>query len=147
MEMAELYARYFTQLCSYCMQMAHERTEAEELAQEAFLRAMTDGAFPALAAPQQRAWLLRTARRLFIDQARRRTREPPPEQPYENPDLSALPVMENLSRLSPQQRQLVSLRYFAGYSSTELGKHFGLSPATVRTRLRAAAKILREYYR
>ena len=137
MEIAELYARYFEILCSSCTKMTREPEEAEELVQEAFLKALTDKNFQTLAPPQQRAWLLRTARRLFIDKARRRAREPLQEKPPENePDLFALPVAENLSRL----------RYFAGYSSFELGQHLGLSPATVRTRLRAAAKILREYY-
>ena len=147
MEIAELYARYFEILCSSCTKMTREPEEAEELVQEAFLKALTDKNFQTLAPPQQRAWLLRTARRLFIDKARRRAREPLQEKPPENePDLFALPVAENLSRLSPELQQLVTLRYFVGYSSFELGQHLGLSPATVRTRLRAAAKILREYY-
>ena len=148
MEFAELYARYFDMLCGSCARLTHEPGEAEELAQEAFLKALTDENFKALAPPQQRAWLMRTARRLFIDKVRRRARAPLQEGAGENePDLSALPVAENLSRLSPELQQLVTLRYFAGYSSAELGRHLGLPPATVRTRLRTAAKILREYYR
>lgn len=142
-----LYASYFSILSGSCMKMTRERGEAEELAQEAFLKALADPVFPELADAQQRAWLSRTARRLFIDRARRRAHMPQPEPRLtEEPDLTALQVTEALSQLSPEQRELVALRYFAGYSSQELGEHFGLSPATVRTRLRAAAKILKKHY-
>lgn len=142
-----LYAGYFAILANICMKMARERGEAEELAQEAFLKALSDPVFPELSDAQQRAWLNRTARRLFIDRARRCAHAPQPEAPlFDEPDLTALQVAEALSQLSPEQHELVALRYFAGYSSKELGEHFGLSPATVRTRLRAAAKILKKHY-
>lgn len=149
MTFQNLYALYFHTFVGYCQRLAAAaaNTSAEDLAQEAFLRALSDENFPSLEAPQQRAWLNRTARNLAVDHARRRSREPPLYAPEtQEIDLTAAQVGQALDILDPDTRKLVALRYFAGWNSTQIGKLYGLAPATVRTRLRAAARKLREFY-
>ena len=51
-----------------------------------------------------------------------------------------------LDVLDPDARRLVVLRYFVGWNSTQLAQQLGIPAATVRTRLRAAAKKLKQAY-
>lgn len=40
-----------------------------------------------------------------------------------------------LARLKPEDRELIALRYVAGFDSTELARAMGLSPSGTRARL------------
>ena len=96
---------------------------------------------------QQRAWLYKTARNLYIDRVRKLGREVCVEQEdldrdMREDDLSALAVRQLVDRLPEEERALFSLRYFAGYNATELGDMFDLSPSTVRSRLASARRRL-----
>ncbi len=44
-------------------------------------------------------------------------------------------------------RVVVALRYYAGFDATEIGNTLKIPPATVRTRLRHALRLLRERLR
>ncbi|MCY3809001.1 MAG: sigma-70 family RNA polymerase sigma factor [Gemmatimonadetes bacterium] len=52
-------------------------------------------------------------------------------------------VRSSLGRLSPEQRQLLILRYWRGLSIVEIGSHLNVPEATVRSRLRRARRRLR----
>jgi DNA-directed RNA polymerase specialized sigma24 family protein len=63
------------------------------------------------------------------------------------PDLTDRATAESLmSALPPELHEPVRLKYFGGLNATEIGKAMQLSPATVRTRLRTAIRIMRENY-
>lgn len=44
--------------------------------------------------------------------------------------------------LTPAEQELFRKRYLEGYTAAELGKMYGLPPATVRTRLAKARRYL-----
>ena len=144
----ELYAQFYDRLLRYCLGLTHDPTTAEDLAQEAFLRALERWEDIRDLGPNAcRSWLYKTAKNLYIDLLRRQSREALAgeetleAQPFEE-DFTALAVRQLMDRLPPEEKALFDLRYFRGYDSTELGELFDLPPATVRSRLSAARKRL-----
>ena len=78
MELEELYGKFYKEILAYCAAMTKSAAAAEDLVQETYLRAMTHwGDLEDLSRGQCRAWLYKTARNLFIDQARKQSRETP----------------------------------------------------------------------
>jgi len=116
--------------------------------QDTFLRAMANlELLEELSDPQRRAWLYKTAKNLFIDQARRAAGAPLTEEEAEyRDDLTGPAVAALCSRLPEEERTLFVLRYFSGYNSVELGDMFGLSPSAVRARLLSARRKLGKMY-
>lgn len=151
MEIGELYGTFYNEMLSYCVNLTRNRSSAEDLVQETYLRAMThwDG-FQNLSRNQSRAWLYKTARNLVIDQARKQAHETPVEEerlalaPFEE-DLSQAAVAQLIARLPETERALFTMRYFEGYNARELGEVFGLPSATVRSRLASAKKRLKDW--
>lgn len=64
----ELYNALYKELTGWCRAMTRNAQTAEDLVQEGFLRALTNSQLlEALSFPQQRAWLYRTIRNLYMD--------------------------------------------------------------------------------
>ena len=151
MEINDLYGAFYKEMLTYCTALTKNRSTAEDLVQDAYVRAMTHwGDLYKLERSQCRAWLYKTARNLFIDQARRQARETPAEEEqlalasFEE-DLSQAAVAQLVGRLPEDERAIFSLRYFEGYNSKELGEIFSLPPPTIRSRLASAKRRLREW--
>jgi RNA polymerase sigma-70 factor (ECF subfamily) len=147
----ELYSDFYDKLLCYCLSLCRDRATAEDLTQETFLRALQRlETLEDLSPSQCRAWLCKTAKNLYIDQLRRRSREEPDgeevllTQSVEE-DFTLPAVRQLLEALPPEERTLFELRYFQGYDSTELGELFDLPSATVRSRLSSARKRLRQW--
>jgi RNA polymerase sigma factor (sigma-70 family) len=118
-----------------------DRETAEDLCQEALSRAWR-------AAPRDsgaellRAWLLRTARNLAIDELRRRSRR---EQVALPDQLPAPPAADPLARealgaLTPHERLVLLLRFEAGLSLRELGAALDLTEEAARKRVACARR-------
>jgi gamma-glutamyl-gamma-aminobutyrate hydrolase PuuD/DNA-directed RNA polymerase specialized sigma24 family protein len=117
-----------------------DRETAEDLCQEALSRAWL---VPGLGADPERlrAWLLRTARNLAVDELRRRGRR---EHVALSDDLAGAPAggdavaREALSELTPHQRLVLLLRFEAGLSLRELGAALDISEEAARKRVARA---------
>lgn len=151
MEITDLYGSFYKEMLTYCTSLTKNKSTAEDLVQDAYVRAITHwGDLMGLEKSQLRAWLYKTARNLFIDQTRKQSRETPAEEeqlalaPFEE-DLSQAAVAQLIGRLPENERAIFSLRYFDGYNARELGEMFSLPPATVRSRLFSAKRRLREW--
>ena len=85
-----------------------------------------------------------------MDEARRNTRLLKRQQMlyegegYEESGYTQTEVSLLLLRLPPDVRTMFRMRYFDGYSATELGEIFHLPPATVRTKLSRAKQLLQK---
>ena len=151
MELEELYGKFYKEIITYCTAMTKNRASAEDLVQETYLRAFTHWEdLEVLSRGQSRAWLYKTARNLFIDQARKQSRETPMKDEYFplaafEEDLSQAAVAQLISCLPEGEKALFTMRYFEGYNARELGEIFALPPATVRSRLASAKRRLREW--
>jgi RNA polymerase sigma factor (sigma-70 family) len=90
-----------------------------------------------------RSWLVaiaaNEARQLLRSQRRRVIREIAHQPARRAPDpsdlIEVLDLRQAVSRLSPDDRFLLALRFVGGLESAEIGHHLGLSPSGVRTRL------------
>jgi RNA polymerase sigma-70 factor (ECF subfamily) len=92
-----------------------------------------------------KAWLFRTAHNIVVDYYRRqqfRDHEPLPQNiaaAAEGPDETAAArimagtVRQALRTLTPEQRQVISLKYLDGLSNTEVAKILGKSTGAVKS--------------
>ncbi len=145
----ELYGALHQELTKWCVSMTGSVTLAEDLVQEAFLRALINaGLLEELSPGRRRAWMYRTIKNLYIDRKRREAFETVVDQlPEEGQDETQYARIDDallLSLLAEDEKILFVLRYLEGYNSAELGKLFGLPAGTVRSKLSGARKHLRQ---
>ena len=145
----ELYGALYKELIKWCVSMTGSRTLAEDLVQEAFLRALINAELlEMLDQSRRRAWMYRTVKNLYIDRKRREAFETMveqmPEEGIEDAEYAQVDDAQLLAVLTPEERMLFTLRYLEGYNSAELGKIFGLPSGTVRSRLSDARSRLRQ---
>lgn len=129
--LAEIYDRYSAGIFRYASRLLSNQAEAEECVGEVFSRFLS--ALAAGGGPQDhvRAYLYRIAHNWITDEFRR---QPPPELPLEaeligqsenNPsrlvaeELERQQVRAALRLLTPDQRQVVLLKYYEGFSNQE----------------------------
>ena len=147
----DLYERHFEELRRYCLQLSRSGDVAFDLVQETFLKALErEELLLSLSAEQQRAWLYKAARNLFLDGVRRSAllqrkqkllldEEEQMESGFSRTETELL-----LLRLPAEDRTLFRLRYLEGYSAVELAEMFDMPAATVRTRLLRARQSLKK---
>ena len=90
-------------------------------------------------------WLTRILINVCKDELRRGRRFVPLEEVPEGAaeDYDALPLKEALSKLPPQLKEVVILRYFTGYTLEETAAALEIPRGTVATRQRKALQLLR----
>ncbi|MDR3085904.1 MAG: RNA polymerase sigma factor [Christensenellaceae bacterium] len=123
---------------------SRDREAAMDAVQQAFLQGLLHRErLESLEGGQLRAWLYTAAKNALIDQKRRQTRllnmEIDAELPAPAEDIEDRLLLSGLMEtLSDEQREIVQMRYFAGFNASEIGRAMDLPAATVRTKLRAA---------
>ena len=150
MTLTDLYEEYELELRRYAGRLARDPDRAEDLVQEAFIRAMGHLDLLGLLEPyQRRAWLYRTLKNLFLDEESARQREEALlEQMAQDVPLAGYRPQEIIwpdpFDLVPEKyRDLVRKRYVLGMTSQEIADELGIPAATVRSRLHLALKHLR----
>lgn len=149
MSTEELYRKYRMELVNWCTAMTRSKALAEDLVQEAFLRALlNEELIQGLLPEQQRAWLYRTVRNLYTDRLRKAAFESALSQFSDEPQCTAAydeaDVRQVVATLPEDERILFVMRYWQGYSSSELGAIFGLPAGTVRYKLSSARNRLKD---
>jgi RNA polymerase sigma-70 factor (ECF subfamily) len=138
----------------YALVLSHtgDAEQAEDLTQDTFLRAWRSSHdLAGLAAPAQRAWLIRTARNLSIDSWRRRhleaTASPALAHSARDQGMSdlRLDVARALSVLEDGDRETVIMRYLEEMNSREIGETLGMPEGTVRRRLARCRQLLAQH--
>jgi RNA polymerase sigma-70 factor (ECF subfamily) len=159
--LARLYDRYSRTVFGVGLKMLGDRSLAEDLTQEVFLKVWrSSGTFD----PSRggfSTWLFRVTRSVALDLHRRRARRihPVPEGdthldavkdgsagPEEIVDESWLSwrVSRALEVLEAPYREVIELAYFGGLSQREISVRTGVPLGTVKTRTARAFKRLRE---
>src|SRR3990172_1961024 len=151
----ELVRRYQTSVYNVCYRLLGDPAEAEDLAQEAFLRA-----FRRLASyDEQRPfgpWMRRVAANLFLNALQQRRSlmpleeefEAAPGEPMEMPEAfgerrqAAERVRGALLRLPAHYRAVIELRHYQEMSYDEIAAALGIGPGDVRTRLFRARRMM-----
>ncbi len=148
----EVHHRYGEEVHAYLRRRLDSPEDAEDLAQEAFLRVARSGRVEELENP--RAYLLRTAKNLLRDRFRRDSlavfdtgREVTDEgfaHPAPSPERTAGARQElealahAMAGLSPKVRQALILHKFHHYSYKRVAAIMGISPKTVEKHLAKA---------
>ena len=124
---------------------------AEDAVQEALVRAWRH--LPSLRDPDRfDAWLHRLLVNACADQGRQLRRwsnavRPLPVEPSINDDTGAVADREQLDRgfqrLRPEQRTVVVLHYYSGFSAAEIARLLGIPEGTARSRLHYATEAMR----
>ena len=152
----DLYRRYFTRLRSYCQRRVGDRDTAEEIAQEAFVKALQ--ALPRFAGERRfYPWVTVIANRLCVDHHRRLGRVRPVEEVDpgsvdgdHGAHLAFLADVDNLDRalqrLGPRHLEVLELRERKGMSYAQIADHLAVPQSTVEALLFRARKALRREF-
>ncbi|MFL5870947.1 MAG: RNA polymerase sigma factor [Solirubrobacterales bacterium] len=137
--------------------MTGDRSVAEEIAQETFVRAWRHASAYDPRRGRVATWLLSITRNLSIDHLRGRRADPidPADLGAReralwtapNPDDAAAEVSDlrgQLATLPDEQRRALLLASLFGYTAAEIGKIDGIPVGTAKTRIRAAMMKLRD---
>ncbi len=143
-----LVTRYQKSLFAYLAARVDNLPQAEEAAQESFVRAFLS--LPKLRKPESfYSWLLgigsRVAREQFrAELHRRRDAEAAETMMTDTPSQTEdYPIEEALAVLPESQRQMILLRYYEGLSCQEVATRLGLPLGTVTKTLSRAYLLLR----
>ena len=146
----ELYEAYYRELVAFGIHMSGSRELSEDLAQETFVRAIIHSAvLEELTQSRQRAWLYRTFKNLYYDRWRHSVLETEYIQNFmpesgEDPGIQEIENALLLQSISPEDRQIFTLRYEEGCTAREISEILGIPPGTVRSRLSRCRQKLKE---
>ncbi|HEY49288.1 MAG TPA: sigma-70 family RNA polymerase sigma factor [Dehalococcoidia bacterium] len=155
---AWLYEQYCAKVYRYIVLRVQNQTEAEDLTEQVFLKALESGpSFKWRGAPIS-SWLFRIARNLVIDYWRtdksRRTlpldSQPLREtvDPAEKAELKSdiQQLIQAVEQLTKAQREVIELRFAAGLSIAETAKVLGKSQGAVKVMQHSALVALRKKF-
>jgi RNA polymerase sigma-70 factor (ECF subfamily) len=154
----ELVDRYLQSITRFGLRTLHDHGEAEEVAQETFLRLWTEAAdFEPRA--QLKTWLYRVARNQCIDRIRKRRshgteveldeRETGEDRPSSLllRKQTAAQVEEALATLPERQREAIALVHYEGLSGAEACEVLSVSAEALESLLARGRRALREQLR
>ncbi len=146
-------AEYGDRLVHYAWVLVRDPQEAQDVAQEAFLRLYRWRAGAGASRPVTPALLYRITQRLALDHLRRPTRPPSLDETatdgdyaWESEVVARLDVEAVLAQLSWSDRAAIWLFYFDGWTTEDIAGHLGVTRANVRGRLfRARQRFLKAW--
>jgi RNA polymerase sigma-70 factor (ECF subfamily) len=152
-----LFDHYYGPVYRYVAARVGRPSDAEDLAQLVFVKALEALPRYELRGIPFGGWLFRLARNVVIDHIRTRRDHSTLEVIAERVDGGVGPddlaqmrqemdsVKDALRRLTPEQREAIELRFFAGLSAKEAAEAMGRQEGTVRgLQFRALAALRRE---
>ena len=157
--LSALYEETSARVFGLASKILGDRSAAEDVAIDVYMQVHRGTARFDATRGHPLAWLLMLTRsraidRLRADAGRRRFETPSdmatlpaslesgPEEWTEAGRLGSA-VSRALGALSPEQRQLISLAYYGGFSQSEIAEKLGLPLGTVKTRIRTGMTVLR----
>lgn len=157
--MTLFYDKYSAALYGVILRIVKKEEIAEDVLQESLVKIWHS--FSSYDASKGRlfTWVLNVSRNLAIDKIRSRqyrvgSRTQPIEEsaalrqaatPTFRPEHIGLQDMT--SKLVPEQKQIIDLLYFGGFTQSEVAEELNLPLGTVKTRARAAIKVLAKLIR
>lgn len=159
---SELVTRYEKTVYNLAQRMVGDRSDAADMAQEAFVKAWTN--LPSYRGESRfSAWLYRITTNVCLDFLRHKSRRPQvslstsdddEERQLDIPDPKSMPeellmkklgmeaVHRGLERLPPKHRQILVMRELGGLSYSEIAAQLSLEEGTVKSRIFRARKNL-----
>lgn len=154
-----LYDMYSASLFGVIVRIVNDEAIAEDILQDTFVKIWHS--FSSYSAEKGRlfTWMVNIARNLAIDKIRSKDfKNQTKNRELENnvtfideqrntvykPEL--LGVKELVEQLKPEQKSILDLVYFKGYTHVEAADELGVPLGTIKTRLRTAIIQLRKYF-
>ena len=159
--LSELYDRYSRMIFSLAMNAVGDAATAEEITQDVFVRVWERAGQYRADQAKVSTWLTSIVRHRAIDQLRRQgvrpegqsigwadlspEAEPSTAGPEQDAELALQRrrIRAAVAQLPEEQRQVLALAYFQGYSQTAIAGALSLPLGTVKTRIRLAMDKLR----
>jgi len=154
--LASLYEEYYDKIAYYIYVRIGNRTEAEDIAGEVFLKALESlKSYKERGIPMQ-AWLFRIAHNLVVDHLRKMTKRKtvPIDTVQVEADINVVTLAEKnielervnraMEQLTREQREVLGLRFLGGLTSKEAGSILNKSDGAIREMQRAAIEKLRK---
>ncbi|WP_414462872.1 sigma-70 family RNA polymerase sigma factor [Hyphomicrobium sp. DY-1] len=149
-----LMARHLGSIVSVARRMLRDDAEAEDLAQEAFLRLWRSSGTLEIGPVGIRPWLRRVVSNLCLDRVRGQGRvsvvEELPEVPEPAKQLAGLESQDTqrrveaaMQKLPDRQRLALTLFHFEGLSQIEIGQVMGVSDEAIESLLSRARRQLK----
>src|SRR6266571_1479130 len=151
-----LYARFARPVYTLGLRLLGGAEAAEELTQDVFLSAWRKASRFDAARGRLSTWLMAIAHNLAVDRLRHDRGAGRPVLVFVDELPEAIPTDEEdmvldretarqaLAALSPNERQVLSLAYFQGWTAREIAEAQGIPLGTAKTRLRTALIKLRK---
>lgn len=139
----------YDKIYRYCYFKLHSRELAEDVTQETFLRYLEH--YHCLTTASALKYLYTIARNLCVDEYRKPQTEPIdesiPDYTMEETLITNLTVRTALSKLTPDEQELLLLRYVNEVPVSALGKIYGLSRFAIYRKITSASNKFREELR
>ena len=152
-----LYDNYSAALFGIIYKMLENRELAEDVLQEAFVKIWNNFSNYDSRKGRLFTWMLNITRNLTIDTVRskgyrKQAKIQNSDKPVDNissnsnttESFDALGIRKHLTLLKDDQKQIIDLAYFEGFTQDEISKQLAIPLGTVKTRMRAAIIELRK---
>ncbi len=144
-------------MLAYATRLLSDRAAAEDVVQEALVRAWRSPDSLVNGRGSVRGWLLTVVRNLVIDRARAKEARPrevaesasggPVEADHADQVVDSMVVLAALDGLSAEHREVLEQMYLHGCSVAEAAERLGIPPGTVKSRSYYGLRALREQFR
>jgi RNA polymerase sigma-70 factor (ECF subfamily) len=154
-----LYDMYSASLFGVIVRIVNDEALAEDILQDTFVRIWNSFSSYSTEKGRLFTWMVNIARNLAIDKTRSKDfRNQTKNQELENNVTSIdeqrntvynqdfVGVKDLVELLKPEQKSILDLVYFKGYTHVEAADELGLPLGTIKTRLRMAIIQLRKYF-
>ena len=158
--MTEFYDHYSAALYGVIHRIVKADDEAEDVLQEALVKIWHSMESYDTSKGRLFTWVLNISRNLAIDRIRSRQHrvgshtqgldDSPTAQRQAAPDTfrpEHIGLQDLTKQLVPEQRQIIDLLYFGGFTQSEAAEELSLPLGTVKTRARTALRILAKLIR
>ncbi len=151
-----LYDNYAAALNGIILRLIDNKVIAEDILQEAFIKIWNN--FSSYDATKGRlfTWMVNITRNLTIDTLRSKGYKKQLKISADENSVSSVTdgttaekfdvigIKNQLKNLKPEQRSIIDMAYFGGYTQEEISKETGVPLGTVKTRMRTAILELRK---
>jgi RNA polymerase sigma-70 factor (ECF subfamily) len=148
-----LYQGYRAPLLAFVLRLTGgDRQHAEDIVQETMLRAWREAGRLDLSGPSLMPWLTAVARRITIDEHRRRTARPPESGEGTVADLPVdddtaaielrVALAEAMGQLTTSHRQVLHATILRDQTASQAAEVLGIPVGTVKSRVHHALRVL-----
>jgi RNA polymerase sigma factor (sigma-70 family) len=152
-----LYDQYSGALFSAILKILNNHALGEEVLQEAFIRIWNNFSTYDPSRGRLFTWMLNITRNLAIDTLRSKSFKKQSKIQNsenavsyasnginENDRFDSLGIRKQVTLLKENQKQIIDLAYFEGFTQNEISKKLGIPIGTVKTRMRSAIAELKK---